>query len=63
MIPGSCLLFVWRLNFARATTNIAAAATSSGTFAVFDGNTYDGFLTSASTGAAVSGPLAVALRT
>ena len=61
---GSCLLFVWRFNFARATTNIAAAATSPATsFAVSEGNTYDGFLTSASTDAAVSSPLAVAFRT
>ena len=63
MIRGSCRLFVWRFNFARATTNIAAAATTSAaSIAVSNANTCDGFLTSASTDAAVSGPLAVAFR-
>ena len=64
MIRRSCLLFVWRFNFARATTNIAAAATSSAaSFAVSDSDTYERVLTNASTDAAVSGPLAVAFRT
>ena len=64
MIRGSCLLFVRWFNFARATTNIAAAATSSATsIAVSDANTCGEFLASASTDAAVTGPLAVAFRT
>ena len=64
MIGGSCLLFVRWLNFARATTNIAATATSSAAgFAVFDTNTCDGFLTSAATDVAVCGPLAVTFGT
>ncbi len=64
MIRRSCLLFVRRFNFAGATANIAAAATSSAaSIAVSNANTCDGFLASASTGAAVTGPLAVAFRT
>ena len=64
MIRKRCLLFVRRFNFARATANIAAAATSSAaSIAVSDANTCDGFLTSASTDGAVCGPLAVTFGT
>jgi hypothetical protein len=53
-----------RFDFARTTTNIAAAsASSAASFAVADWNTYDGFFASATTCKTGSRSLAVAFRT
>jgi hypothetical protein len=57
---------MWRLmfDFARTTTNIAAASASSAAFfTLADWNTYDGFFASATTYKAGSRSLAVAFRT